>query len=236
MPFDFAKHKVYTLEYSRLFDEIMKQKILSNRVIQAQYLSQWMVLLKQHDNVLQKQFSTQKDISKFVVKIQSEPEIFQLPIHWKSATLFLHFRVSIANEISKVYYSQSELLPITEFQGNNQRVYWTRVEENVEGYAGNNQPIIAVPYFSGKYSLLIIDGNHRLTYSVNHNIENIQTLIISETSAIEQRIFSSSFDLLLYIFNNEIVRLESIVSEGTGNDLELLQKSYLCGRGFQFEE
>jgi len=214
----------------------MEQRVLSNNDIQAQYLSQWMSLLKKHDNILLNQFGTKKDIMEFVAKIQSEPEIFQLPIHWKNDTLFLHFRVSIVNKISKDFYSQSEWIPITEFQGNNQCIYWTKVEENVERYMEYAQPIIAVPYFSGKYNLLVIDGNHRLTYSTNHNIENIRTLIISETSVIEQQIFSSSFDLMFYIFNNELVRFGNITAEGKENDLKLIQKSYLCGKGFQFGE
>jgi len=234
MPFDFTKHRVYTIDYCKIFEEIMEQRVLANNDIQAQYLSQWMRSLKQHDNILLKQFGTKKDIMEFVVKMQSEPEIFQLPIHLKSDTLFLHFRVSIVNEISKDFYSQSEWIPIAEFQGNNQCIYWTKVEENVEGYAGCVQPIIAVPYFSGKYNWLVIDGNHRLTYSVNHNIASIRTLILSETSAIEQRIFSSSFDLMFYIFNNELVRFGNITAEGKENDLKLIKKSYLCGKGFQF--
>lgn len=236
MPFDFMKHKNYTIDYNRIFDEIMEQKILSDRDFQVQYLNQWINVLKYHDDILVKQFSNQQAIKEFIVKVQSEPEIFQLPIHWKYDTVFLHFRVSIVNEISKGYYSQSEEIPVEEFQGATQCIYWTKVEEDVESYAGNNQPIIAVPYFNGMNNLLIIDGNHRLTYAVKHNLPSVRTLIISEQSVIEQQIFSSSFDKMLYIFNNELVRFGNSVAEGNKNDFGMLQKSYLCGKGFQFIE
>lgn len=120
--------------------------------------------------------------------------------------------------------------------GETQCIYWTKVEENVESYAGNNQPIIAVPYFSGKNNLLVIDGNHRLTYSVKHNASGVRTLIISEQSTIEQQIFSSSFDKMFYIFNNELVRFGNKTAEGYRDDFGMIQKSYLCGKGFQFNE
>ncbi|WP_277407376.1 hypothetical protein [Lacrimispora xylanisolvens] len=176
MPFDFMNHRVYMVDYSKIFDEIMGQRVLSNKDIQAQYLRQWLNVLRQHDDILIKQFSTKQAIMEYMINVQSEPEIFQLPIHWKTDTLFLHFRVSIANEICKEYSSQNQRIPIAEFQGDSQCIYWTKVEENVKRYAGNNQPIIAVPYFSGKYNLLVIDGNHRLTYSVIHNMEDIKKL------------------------------------------------------------
>ena len=212
----------------------MEQKILANADIQAYYMSEWLKVLKYHDEICTKQFTNKEAIREHLRKLKSEPEIFQLPIHWKNDTLFLHFRVSIANELCKEFYSQSQCTPITDFHGNSQCIYWTKVEQNVESYAGNKQPILAVPYFSGKNELLIIDGNHRLTYCVNHNVQSIRMLVISEKSVIEQKLFSSSFDEFLYIFNNEIYRLALETEKGNRNSLNLIQKSYLCGKGFQF--
>jgi hypothetical protein len=236
MPFDFANNKTYTIDYKGIFNEIMEQKILSDRALQFNYLNQWITVLKQHDDILMEQFSVEERILEFAIKIQSEPEIFQLPIHWKSSTMFLHFRVTIANSIIKDYYSKSEDIPIDEFQGKCQSIYWTKVEENVERYAGNNTPIITVPYLSGKCDLLVIDGNHRITHALKNNISNIKTMIISEQSVIEQQIFSSSFDKLLYVFNNELCRFGNETMEGKNNDWNLIEKSYLCGKGFQFGE
>ena len=108
MPFDFMKHEVYTIDYDTLFDEIMEQNILSRKDLQSEYVRKWICILKHHDDILTKQFNNKRAIMDFIVKVQSEPEIFQLPIHWKfGGTTFLHFRVTIANEISKEYYSQS---------------------------------------------------------------------------------------------------------------------------------
>lgn len=235
MPFDYKENRVYTVDYKRIIDEIMEHRILSNKNMQIQYLSQWINILQQEDDVSVKHFSTEQAIMKHLIMAQNEPEIFQLPIHWKYDTLFIHFRASIANELCKDLYSHSIQIPISEFQGDNQHIYWTKVKGNLDSYAGNDQPIIIVPYFSGKNNEIVIDGNHRLTYSVNHSLPNIRALTISEKSVIEQQIFSSSFDKMLYIFNNELVRFGIETAEGKGNDLIILQKSYLCGKGFQFE-
>ncbi len=232
MPFDFMKNKVYTINYDEIFNEIMEKKILSRVDIQTDYLRQWMLTLKKHDSILIKQFNSKKAIMDYLVKVQSEPEIFQLPIHWKCGTTYLHFRATIANEIVKKFYSQSAEIPMEEFEGETQCIHWTKVEGDIEEYAASTQPILAVPYFSGKNNLLVIDGNHRLTYAVKHKFSHVRTLIISEQSVIEFKIFSSSFDMMLYIFNNELIRFGNRTAEGYNDDLLQLQKSYLCGSGF----
>lgn len=234
MPFDFVKHKNYTIEYTKILEELMEKKILLNKDIQYQYIMNWMTVLKHHDDILFNQFRNQDAIEEYIVKVRSEPEIFQLPVHWNNQTIFMHFRASIANEICKDYYSYSSEIPIEDFIGDDRGIWWTEVDDNVDGYVNNSTPVIAVPYFSGKANLLIIDGNHRITYHVRKHSSSVKTIIISEQSAIEYQIFTSSFDMMYYIFNNELVRYANSSAEGNKSDLELISKSFLSGKGFQF--
>ena len=84
--------------------------------------------------------------------------------------------------------------------------------------------------------MLVIDGNHRITYALENNISNIKTMTISEQSVIEQQLFSSTFEKLFYIFRNELCRFENETMEGNNNDRSLIEKSYLCNKRVQFDE
>lgn len=234
MPFDFRNYKTYNIDYPALFDEINAKKIFSNRELQIQYISKWLQVLIHYDEILLKQFYDQNSIKEYILKMQNEPEIFQLPINWDSTNIMLHFRVSIANELLKDFHSQSEELFLEDFIGEKQTVYWSEVEDNVEKYFAANEPVIIVPFLSGKTSLLVIDGNHRITYKKRHNITIIPSLIMTEHLVIETKIFSSSFDEYYYIFHNEVNRIENELRNGTTSEAELINKSFLMGRGYRF--
>jgi len=234
MPFDFKNYNTYSIDYTSLFNEINAKQILYNQELQIQYLSQWLQVLKYHDEVLIKQFNNQKSIKEYILKTQNEPETFQLPINWDSTKIMLHFRVSLANELLKDFYSQSEEFLLDNFIGEKQTVYWSEVKDNVDKYFAATAPVIIVPFLAGKTSLLVIDGNHRITYKKRYNISKITTLIMAEQSVIETKIFSSSFDEYYYIFHNEVNRIEHELKNGTSSEMELINKSFLMGKGYQF--
>jgi hypothetical protein len=93
MPFDFANNKTYTVDYKGIFNEIMERKILLDINLQFNYLNRWIKLLRKHDDMLVKQFSTREQIIEFTARVQNEPEIFRFPIHWENSTIFLHFHI-----------------------------------------------------------------------------------------------------------------------------------------------
>ncbi|MCO7125132.1 hypothetical protein NIE88_05000 [Sporolactobacillus shoreicorticis] len=234
MPFDYVNFRIYEIDYHKFFNEIKSKKILLDNKLQEIYLRRWVGKLRKHDEILKKQFSTKSLVEDYISKVQNEREIFQLPTNWGINKVLIHFRVSIANQLVKNYYPQSQMIPITEFQGGNQSIYWTKVTGDTKKYAGSNNPIIVVPYFSNGYHYLVIDGNHRITYKLKHNTQKIATLFISEYTVIEEHLFSSSFDELFYIFNNELVRFASASIERNYSAEQLFNKSYLSGKGFQF--
>lgn len=234
MPFDFKNFKSYTINYDKLFNEVNKNNIFNDKNIQIQYLNRWIDVLKEHDKIIVNQLNTANDILKYTILTRDEPEIFQLPIHWSNNTILLHFRISIANSVIENYLSQSELFPLEEFTSEDSSIYWTPVDGNVERYSKANKPILIIPYLNGRYGHLVIDGNHRLTYKKNNNCNNIPALIISEKSVIEHSLFSSSFDSMYYIFNNELNHFGSETASGNFNAMHLIQKSFLMGNGYLF--
>lgn len=235
MPFDFARRKHYSIDYEDVFNDINANTILDNPNIQAQFLRMWINILKEHDQILKNQLKTREDILKLNLSLQSEPEIFQLPLHYSNTTILLHFRVSIANEILSKKKSESNYIPLNEFTGKNSKINWTPVDITVDSYSETTDPIVMVPFLNNQYHYLVIDGNHRLTYKVKNNIDNIYGLIVSEQSVVECKIFSSSFDSFYYIMHNEINHMANETHRNRTNSLNLLEKSYLKDGRFKFK-
>jgi hypothetical protein len=234
MPFDFYSYKPYSINYSTLFEQINSKRIFDNQLIQSQYANEWLNLLIRHDDIVVKQFSTQKQIADYQKLIRAEPEIFQHPMHFSNTNIFIHFRASIANEIVIQEKPKSSSVCISEFIKHDTIYKWTPVGTNVDSYSSNNTPIIIVPFYNGQYSFLVIDGNHRLTYKTKNNKPNIDVLIFSEQSVINYSIFSSSFDKFYYIMHNEICHIIDEKLKYNTNDYSLIRKSYLNDGTFKF--
>lgn len=179
------------------------------------------------DEIITNQLNTQKSIFEMQLELQSEKEIFQCEMNYSNMKILLHFRVSIANEIILPFKSKSQLIPIDEFIRNDGEFKWTPVDTNVNSYSNANDPIIIVPLLNGIHRYLVIDGNHRLTYKTQHNIENINAIVISERTVIERSLFSSDFDKYYYVMNNEIERMAYETFLNKINADELVKKSYL---------
>lgn len=234
MPFDFINFRHYSINYLDLFNEINSQEILSNKSLQVQYLKMWMKELSDCDNILKKQLNIPESISKLRLLLQLEPEIFQLPINFQYNEILLHFRITIANKITSGAKYKSIFIPLSEFIQKNSLFKWTLVDTNVDFYSNFNKPIIIVPFFSGQYNYLVIDGNHRLTNKIKNNADGIYALIISEQSVIEHSLFSSGFDKLFYIMHNELRHMVNATHYKKANAYQLIQKSYLKDGKFKF--
>lgn len=236
MPFNFAKYEHYSINFTELFKEINSKKILDDVNVQTEYLKLWKKVLVEHDAALTNQLASPRSILDLQLKLHSEPEIFQIPMNYKNTKVFLHFRVSIANKVIENEKSKGQRIPLDEFLRKDGTIKWTPVERSVDLHSilNSNDPIIIVPFLSNQYNFLVIDGNHRLTYKAQNNIDEIYSLIISEQSVIDFSIFSSSFDKLYYIMHNEINHMANATHYQKLNAMQVVQKSYLTDGNFKF--
>lgn len=236
MPFNFYNYKHYSINYGNLFNELNSNKILSDKNLQVELLKLWIKHLKNADDTITNELKTQESITKLRLLLQSEPEIFQIPMHYQNNEMLLHFRASIANQAVQHQQKNSQLIPLEEFTKKDSNIKWTPIETNVSSYLNSKKPILMVPFLNEQYNFLVIDGNHRITSKTENNINDIHALIISEQSVIEHSLFSSGFDKLYYIMNNELCRMTNETYYKKTNARELVQKSYLNGGTFKFCE
>lgn len=236
MPFNFLKYQHYSINYSKFFDELNSIQFLNDKYIQSEYLKSWMKVLENSDRTIANQLKTKEQIANFSLLLQSEPEIFQLPIDFKNNKIFIHFRASIANQIISKDESKSAFIPLDEFVGDDSSIKWTSINANVDSYANSKKPIMLVPFLDNQYNYLVIDGNHRLTYKINNKINDVHALIFSEQTVIEQSLFSSGFDKFYYIMHNEINHMGNETNSKRTKAIELVKKSYLNGETFKFSE
>lgn len=233
MPFDYKKYKHYSINYSNLFDELNSKEILSDRKIQSEYLELWMRTLRTYDDIITKQLKSKEAINDAISYLQSKPEIFQFPSTYGSNEILIQFSASVANEIIP-NGTKGTFIPLDEFVKDDRSIYWTPVDEDVSSYSGADQPIIIVPYLNGQYGDLVIDGNHRITYKVKNNINNISAILISEQSVIDFAFFLSWFDMMFYIMHNELNHMINGTHLNKIDASKLIQKSYLVDKKFKF--
>lgn len=89
-----------------------------------------------------------------------------------------------------------------------------------------DSPLIVTDFISGRFSYLIIDGNHRIKYWKQNNNEIAQFVYVVEKDMIKENYFVSELDKYLYILNNEIRTLIDFKINGL-NETELFSKSFI---------
>lgn len=205
MPVDMLRKHIYKISYDNLYKEFDSQQFFSDRNVQTMYLSRWFEMLKQADDNLVNDFMDKNIQKKIFQELQQAPEIFQTPIECKNATLYIHFRVSRIIEALKmcnISMIEPVEIDIEDFTLPNSYINWTETKDIVEI---KQQPIIIVPFTIDEYyKLLVIDGNHRITDCINKKRKTIKAYCINEEFLIDNNLFISAFDKLLYIMMNEI--------------------------------
>lgn len=208
--------------------------IFENKQLQVHYLTSWMNQLKNHDKVLLSELDTSDKINKCIEMMMREPEQFQFPIQYGTEKVLINVRVS---PILKILCEELNLhlvqkIPI-EYFGNHQKFQWSKVKINVN-WPLNSAPIVSIPFYNGRNSYLVIDGNHRIAHHIEKELPTINAMLISECSAIEQNIFTSSFDKMMYIFHNELFHLQNEKKKGKLTDEILVKRSFLSTGTFDF--
>lgn len=236
MPFNFNKNKHYKIDYVSLFEELNSQNILSDKEIQREFLMRWIEELKHADALVINQLLTREAIKEMNILRLSEPEIFGQPIHYKNTTVVINFRISAINRIISNEDKEkfTEIIKCDEFANKKGDIHWTIVDENVDRYKGCKEPVLIIPFIDGVHRWLLIDGNHRVTYSIKNNID-VRAISIAQQTLIENNLFASSFDKLFYIMNNELQYMYDKTSINKISTEKLIIKSYLVDGKIKIE-
>ncbi len=236
MPFDFDRFKTYDINYDLLFDELMRKVVLSDTNMQKIYLQEWFSKLQEADYILKAQMQSPESIIRCKLEMQKELENFQVPIYFDNNIVYIHFRISYLNKLCKINELESEPISIEEFIGNKQSIYWSPRSTDIENYAGFTEPIITVPFLQNQHNQLVIDGNHRLTYAEKHKHTSVPTWCISANSLVNTKCFSSGFDMLLYMFYNEVAIFSSLTVTKKMSINEIIQLSHLFHPDIHLDE
>lgn len=211
MPLDMMLNKIYQINYTTLYREINSLQIFNDSQIQSLYLNKWIEVLKQAENMSINDFNDSSKRKLMLKENMEAPEKFQLPVIYKSNTIYIHFRVSRILElikISGVTESEAREVPLEDFIKDNSYINWTKTNDKVEI---KEEPIIMVPFAIGKYhKILVIDGNHRITDCINSREKYIKSYEIDGDWLVQANLFTTSFDKMMYIFQNEMVAGDAV--------------------------
>ena len=229
MPVDFMLDKIYNVDYMTWEEELLQMEVFNSRDIQKIYLDKWMEILKAQDDSVCKEYNNPK-MKILLLKEKTEaPESFQIPIEYKSNSMFIHFRVSrLIQSIEQSNISSDSAIDvrIEEFTNVNRRINWTATTDKVKIKI---QPIIIVPLTVGAfYQWLVVDGNHRITYAIENKKKSVKAFSLDPNALVEANMFSSGFDKFLYIFQNEMIALASYIHREGYSDEEAFKLGFLC--------
>ncbi|MCL2190041.1 MAG: hypothetical protein FWC16_13745 [Defluviitaleaceae bacterium] len=237
MPYNFETNSFYELDYTKLFHDINKISFMNNPIHQSAYIMKWICELKHYDELVRKQTDTPEKIRELTHKklYHGELENFQLPIHFDSCSIFLHFRVSCVHQLFSYHppkKDDKQHIDISLFTEPS-NILWTPTDTNLINMDKINEPIIIIPFFMNKYNSLVIDGNHRLTYKINNESNDIFAYVLSEQSVIDFKLCASDFDLAFYIMLNEINHINSAIKNNE-QLISIINKSFLAEGKYKF--
>lgn len=242
MSFDYVKFKPYTVNYMNLVSYLNQFNIFSDKNMQRAYLLSWVQLLKSDEEAINRDLKDPEKLKQILLTPNTEPETFQYPVSYGGETIQFHFRISAANKLLSNYNHLGTPIPTSEFEDPKSNTLWTPVDKNtllnheikILKRISDADPILMVPFSNGQYDYLVIDGNHRITYSIQNKITELKNLVISEESVIEHQLMFSSFDIHMYILHNEINHLGKLTLKGDLSPLEISRKSFLVDGVFKF--
>lgn len=220
--------KEYKIDYSNWREELSRLKIFNDKKIQEKYLDTWMEVLRKSDNASVEFFSKPKNKLLAIKERNEAPEIYQQTIVYNSNTVYVHFRVS-------------RILQVIEGNGGNEKhiqkidlkkfiekksIDWTETDIYSDV---KDTPILLVPFNIGQYiQSVVIDGNHRITAAIMNKKREIEGIYLNPQSIVENNLFCSDFDKLMYVFHNELIWVGSncILEKNNHDDIEILKNTY----------
>lgn len=231
MPFNFTNHEAYKVNYSNLFKHIMDSELLRDKDLQSIFINKWLEVLKEHDTILLNNLNTPQKIAALkanILKSETDDEIFQQHIIFKDTSVFIHFRITpILHALNHANISTEDIkaIPLNNLIRSDSQFLWHDVDMPYSPTIEN--PIIIVPYLNGQYNFLVIDGNKRISSAMRQNKKSINSVTLAEEYITDSNFFSSSFDKLFYMFNNEIVNIGNQKHYNNLSDTDLIKLSVL---------
>ena len=221
----------YAVDYSGLLNEINKLEILSSAQLQTEYLRRWLDYLSYLDKTTVSELRRCSIIDCGFRKAGQRVEIMQKHIFFGDVDLFVHFRTDDALKLiaEGVVSGEEGDLSCLDFIDDNRVISWTPIERMVTRDEITSEPIIVVPFHNYHFLFLVIDGNHRVTYHVQNNIETINSLMLHPQTLVDRNLFPSEFDKAIYIFLEETYALyqarcrQSLTEQQM---MELIQSTY----------
>lgn len=225
MPIDFESKKIYNVDFDELYKEINGAVLLDDKDIQKEYLLNWMNVLKEANEKLESDFDyyieeNQRDRLKY-------PERYCFRKPFNSCEICIDLRISKLIEVINQRTKKEDIcsIPIEEFTHEFPLICWDDVLDDAPDKAN---PIILIPFRTGAtYTLLTVDGNHRIKKAIKSRKKAIDAYIINEEILIDNNIFATEFEMLVYIFNNEIVTIGTHTLRDGFCASDLMKKSFL---------
>lgn len=239
MPIDFTTYNKYEIDYNKLFTSLLNLNVLTTSDLNFKYFNLWKNTLINHDKEIVSRFDSIEKIQDYKkqVTIHNESEFFSHDFTFEPSRVkvFIHYRVSALNKLLTDTKSFTHYIDIdiSEFTKHDSDIAYSKVKVD-SNRKFNDTPIIIVPFLNGHSNNLVIDGNHRVAHAIATNKKSIKAIPVSEKTLIEHRLFSSSFDLFLYIFFNELNHFSNNKGYYNLSDIELLNRSYIINGDFRF--
>ena len=235
MPIDFLTFTPYDINYEKLMIGFEKQPIFDNEKLQRNYLNKWKTQLKSADNDLLKKMRNPSYLQKLIDNFQPH-EKFQHKTNFNTGvSVLINFVVEPLVQMAKSDQQYSQDVNLNKFSKELKLVTWTPPENQKEDIEIKKEPIIFVHFYNAQaFTYLLIDGNHRVANAIQQGKERIPSLIIDPREMIAGDYFSSKFDKLFFIFQNEIYYLYQCKTQYQMTDKELLTRSYLSNQQFNF--
>ena len=228
MPIDFKRQCEYKVDYEEIYNVCNERPFLDNDKLQKQYLDMWINQLKDADRVTTQQFREPSIRLELFKEILEAPQIFQLPLIYSGTTVYSHFRVTRclqALQRSNIDKRYAQKIELSRLICDNSDINWTNPDDEVEI---QDEPILLVPLYVGiYYNWLVIDGNHRIADAIKRGKEYIEAYVIGDDDLVENKLFLSQYDCLIYIFQNEIVTMGTYTNRNNVAATRLVSQSYL---------
>lgn len=229
MPINMMTGKPYGINYPNMRKELMEMKIFHDKELQQMYIDKWVAELMEADKNSVTSYTDPNNQSMIMMEKMEAPETFQTIVNMQENELLIHFRVSrIIQMLQMNGITEADAIEISIDEFIDKKVInWTSTDSIVD----REDPIIIFPFTIGKtYKELVVDGNHRVTTAIQKKKKTVKAIIVDPNAAVLNHMLSSSFDELLYVFQNEVVWMESHYNENIEDEKMLIMQSFfMCG-------
>ena len=234
MPLHFSTFETYSIDYNKLYEELMKRNFLNNFDLQNEYVKLWLSRLKRQDEIETAQIKDSVFRSLLLKEHNEAPEKYMLEINFNTEKINVFFRVSrLLQAMGSVSKDMIVYVDADDFIMNNSYIKWCEtplLKEVIE------TPILLAPLTIDEYvKYVVIDGNHRVSAWIKNKQEKIPCCFLDGQALVDNDMFCSIFNKLMYIFQNEIIALGTYVLRDNIDARTLMNKIYFKTGKFLYD-